>query len=280
VNKIRIAFDVTSFEFVSEQSAVRDAGWTAYYPFGKNFGDSLSISFMEGEKVRIVSASMDKAYDPLPSRFSEGSLLAEMEREGIGTKATRAETISTLIDRRFVDKSGQELVPTTRGSALIENVREISPEIISAKMTKTLENDLDQIRSGEKIDVDFVSDMLESLRIVMKKMYHMNASSEQFQNSSAGTKLHDNLLLGSCPSCGDGKLELIMSPKTKKRFIRCTNSDDGCRSSSPAYPKGRIIPIKRRCPNCSWPMIVVAYRTRRGTEFCSNYDCTFKEEHS
>ncbi len=86
VEKLRITFDLALNDFIADESAIREGGWTAYYPYGRTFDESLPVSFKEGEKVRVLSTSTDEDYERMPNRFSEGSLLAEMEKEGIGTK--------------------------------------------------------------------------------------------------------------------------------------------------------------------------------------------------
>ena len=79
----------------------------------------------------MLSVSLNELYDQKPERFTEGSLLSKMESQQIGTKATRAETISNLIIRKYLTKSKRELVPTETAFNLIDILTEKSPEIIS-----------------------------------------------------------------------------------------------------------------------------------------------------
>ncbi len=275
VERTRVTFDISSFDFAADGTVIVDKGWTAYYPFVRDIDESFNSFFAEGEKVPVVSASMIEEYEPMPRRLSEGSLLTLMEVERVGTKATRAETIATLIERKYVEKIGLELLPTCLGQDIIENVKVICPGMVSTKMTRDLEEKLELIRSGKESEIEFVSEMLSFFRLVMKSMRHRAIELEDVESLSIrGQKSERNLSLGSCPSCGQGELQLIRSPKTKKRFIRCTNFEKGCRTSSPAYPRGRFLPTKTVCSSCGWPIVSLMYGARSATKECSNFNCT------
>lgn len=277
IEKTKVVFDVSSFDFIIEGSVIIEEGWTAYYPFGRRLADALSVTFEEGERLPITSVSLVQEFDPMPSRFSEGSLLSQMEKENIGTKATRADIISTLIERKYVEKANLELVPTSRGTSLVEYLEISSPEIISTKMTRKLEESLDLIRSGKELDVDFVAQLLSSLRPSLKQMLHTNIESELSESVESSRGVSRIEVLGSCPACKQGMLQLITSPKTKKRFIRCTNFGNRCDSSSPAFPRGSINPTEGSCQNCGWPLVLVETKFGSNRKICPNYYCTSKK---
>jgi DNA topoisomerase I len=271
--KIRVMFDVATLTFYIDGVNILDEGWTFYYPFGKILGNSLEASFEEGEKVRVLSALLKEEYEPMPDRFTEGTLLFHMEKVGIGTKATRAETIATLIDRDYAEKEQLELLPTFLGASLVEKISRVSPEITSSQMTKELEEQLDRLRNGKVSDVDFVVEMLSSLRPVMKQMLHRNlaigVASPNLRESN-----QEKMILGQCPICNSGTLDLFRSKRTGKRSIRCSNFGRVCKASSPALPRGKILPSNAVCSRCGWPMISISPGNRSRT--CSNFYCPSK----
>lgn len=80
--------------------------------------------------------------------------------------------------------------------------------------------------------------------------------------------------LVECPSCHVGKLIVIRSRRTKKRFIGCSNYYNGCKASSPLLQKAMLRATKIPCESCSWPLIVFRYsRKQRWTKQCSNISC-------
>ncbi len=271
--KIRVMFDVASLSFFIEGVNILDEGWTFYYPFGRTLGNSLEASFDQGEKVKIQASFLNEEFEPRPDRFTEGTLLFHMEKVGIGTKATRAETIETLIDRDYVQKERMELLPTSLGASLVGKVTKVSPEITSPRMTRELEKQLDRLRKGEISDVAFVTEMLSSLRPVLKQMLHRNLAIEA--GSSLRESNQEKMILGQCPICKNGTLDFFRSDKTGKRFIRCSNFGKICKASSPAFPRGRILVTDVACTRCNWPMISVSPGKRSRT--CANFYCPSKE---
>lgn len=274
IGNIKALFDVSDFEFLAVFSDVLEEGWIAYYPYYANWGEAMKVSLREGERLELVSASMVEEYEQMPSRFTESSLLTKMETDKIGTKATRAGTIATLSRRGYIEKSGLELIPTSRGTELLENVEAFSSDIVSPKMTRTLEEKMEMIRIGSENEVDYLIGMFSSIRPVMKVMLHNRIEmTDSVSYINRGARPQNRVMLGKCPSCGKGRLELIRSTRTKKRFIRCTNFGKGCNTSAPAFPRGRIAPINRPCPSCGWPMVSYIYRRQRKSAVCSNFNC-------
>ena len=77
-----------------------------------------------------------------------------------------------------------------------------------------------------------------------------------------------------CPECRIGMLVVIRSPKTKKRFIGCSNYHNGCEASSPLLQRAKLRVTKSPCSVCSWPMVIFRYsRNQSWTRRCSNIRC-------
>jgi DNA topoisomerase I len=278
VEKVRILFNIATYLFSAEGSSVKEKGWSFYYPFTRNFSDSLEVSFSKSEEVEVINTSMKEMYDLPPPRFSEATLLAHMEKEGLGTKATRAETIDTLQKREYIVKSKLELLPALLGQDLVENLETISPTILSSKTTKDLELKLEAIRTRAATDVDFLADMLDSLKPTVRLLRNkkIQLSIDDAKSIEYSRSLSQTLDLGTCPVCGKGTLRLIRSPKTNKRFIRCSNGNGNCNVSSPALPTGRIVPSSDVCPKCQWPIISVLSFKGKPSRLCSNFNCILK----
>ncbi|MEM2159688.1 MAG: DNA topoisomerase [Candidatus Nitrosotenuis sp.] len=118
---------------------------------------------------------------------------------------------------------------------------------------------------------------IAKLQTEMRQYYDVNS----FLSWSASKKKY--VILGSnepknglvpCPSCKIGKLMIIRSKKTKKRFMGCSNYYNGCKASSPMLQKAMIYATKSACSECQWPMILYRYsRKQKWLKQCANYHC-------
>jgi len=80
--------------------------------------------------------------------------------------------------------------------------------------------------------------------------------------------------IAECPQCKIGQLMIIRSPITKKRFIGCSNYNNGCKASSPLLQKARLRVIKTKCTLCKWPIVTFRYnRKQKWAKQCSNFKC-------
>ena len=86
------------------------------------------------------------------------------------------------------------------------------------------------------------------------------------------------ILLGQCPVCRKGKIQIIRSKKTKKRFISCSDYfSGGCTASAPIPQQGSIKNTNKICKECNWPILNVFYPTKRFSKnFCTNSSCPTK----
>ena len=81
-----------------------------------------------------------------------------------------------------------------------------------------------------------------------------------------------------CPQCSIGQLMIIRSPITKKRFIGCSNYNNGCKASSPLLQRARLRATKTKCEFCKWPIIIFRYnRKQKWSKQCSNFKCKSRE---
>ncbi|MDG6906236.1 MAG: DNA topoisomerase I [Nitrososphaerota archaeon] len=270
VEKSSITFDIRSHEFVTDWEKVVEEGWMRLTAPVKKVSPAENLTFEIGEGVAINQALMSERFSQAPPRYNDASLLAKMESKGIGTKATRADTISTLLKRNYVRRS-RYIIPQENALTLVQELRRHCPEILSPEMTRTLEMKLQSLQAGNDDVAQIIADELVNIRLSLRKL---SMSGGMVWNSLIPREKHKNLSLGHCPNCKDGSLEAIRSSRTKKRFIRCTNYAKGCKSSSPLPTRGRITPTVNICKICGWPKI--AY-LRRGfatkIEECSNFSC-------
>jgi DNA topoisomerase I len=248
------------------------AGWMRYYARYTGIEDKDIPPLKRGDALSVVDIDCTEKFESPPPRFNQSSLLDRMERESIGTKATRAETISTLIARGYV--SGDGLTATDLGISVVETMQEFCPQIISTELTRETEAALEGVERGEG-DEALVERVIDVLSMQIERLKQSEAEVGRKINQSAVQTDFSQSLLGDCPVCKTGKLRIIRSFKTKKRFVGCTGYAAGCRASAPLPQRGTIKPTPKPCKSCGWPVIYV--RTGRYPwRLCVNVGCPSK----
>jgi DNA topoisomerase I len=286
---------IGNFPFVASGQSLLKEGWSSIYPlrFTENFAPLPSL--YEGEEIQIVAIDLDSEFSrPLPL-YSQASLLARMETESLGTKATRAETISTLLDRGYVlEEKTRLLTPTEIGLALIDSLERDCPLIISTEFTRKTDQDLEKILEKKerkevvlgKIFHDAFS-VLEQIRrseeeIGSRLIVRETEDDHHTLRLSERDTLKQDTLIAKCPICQTGQLKVIRSLRTHKRFLGCTNYSNGCRASAPLPQRGIIRKYPHQCEICGWPMVSIKFslRSKSAWNICSNSACPSKQSNN
>jgi DNA topoisomerase-1 len=142
--------------FVAEGREVKFEGWTKVLPHELRGEDIPDLKIGEELKVRGIKLKKDKT-KPKP-RFTEASLVEELEKLGIGRPSTYATIIKTLFARKYVIKKGKTLVPTEMGEKVLDELLKFFPEIFDYRFTAKMEEELDKIEEGEKGYLDVVKE--------------------------------------------------------------------------------------------------------------------------
>ena len=115
-----------------------------------------NFPYAEGEVIRPVSVEIKEMETSPKPRFTEGSLVKEMERLGIGRPSTYASTIKILLERKYVKKQKGYLYPTVLGSVVMDFLEKKHPDIVDVTFTAEIEKELDEIEKGEKSEKDLL----------------------------------------------------------------------------------------------------------------------------
>jgi DNA topoisomerase-1 len=256
-----------SYLFRSTGSIIKFQGFLALYRETREEGDSKALEDENelpvvevGENVPVESIIPAQHFTEPPPRFSEASLVKELERLGIGRPSTYASIISVLADRRYVNLEQRRFFPTELGETVEKVMVKQFPEIFNVDFTSGMELELDKVEEGElgwrAVLADFWGPFDKSLKNV------------QFGALIAVAHDLSALVNERCPDCG-GHLEPrggFFGP-----FLACENHPKTCKYTRPlkgekAKPKMTDIP----CHLCGQPMVV---RQGRSGEFlgCSTF---------
>ncbi len=271
--RISATITVEDYQFKLSASRTIEEGWMDFYGIYTKFLDTSMPELNEGDVLRVVRVNCEQKFYSPPYRYNQASLLEKMEREGIGTKGTRAEMISTLIERGYM--SGNSLVATDVGLSVIETMSKYSPDIISTELTRQTEKHLERIEACEEDGEALVEDMMGTISSQTIALRFMEKEIGTEIGQSIIATLFGQSVLGPCPVCKVGKLRVIRNIKTRKRFVGCTNYRNGCRASAPLPQRGALKPASKACTYCGWPVVLVRLR-RAPWRLCVNVNCTGK----
>jgi DNA topoisomerase I len=274
-----------------------DEGWMYFYkPYTNRTGLGTQAhlpNMNNGDILKNVVITMDEKFTQPPFRYNQASLLEKMEKEKIGTKATRSNIISTLFKRNYITSttiSRKEnnigglgaIVATDIGFEITQLMRKYIPNIVSTNLTRTMEEQLEEIESYKArsgLVIEYAIGKLKEAIVPFKE--NEIEVGHQISDAAIITKNKQQMVLGACPVCGKGDLKILRSNITKRRFVGCSNYAFGtCKAAAPLPQKGPIKTTGKTCSVCRWPVINAVYsrETKRHWKFCINVQCPSKTQ--
>jgi DNA topoisomerase I len=250
-------------------------GWIGYYGRYAGYRDREFPPISGGDSLATLDVLVEEKFEPRPARYNPGSLLEKMEDEGIGTKATRADIISTLVGRGYVSGEGMEV--TDLGFAVFGAMERFAPSIVNIGLTRTIEEKLEAVDDPVGGEAALLR---ETVRSIAEQLATLGAEEDALGteiDSALASTAAKSFVLGRCPVCKTGELRVIRSKATQKRFVGCSNYPAACRASAPLPQKGTIKASTKACDCCSWPVVYIIGRGRPW-RLCVNPDCSGKKK--
>ena len=199
VEDVEAVFDnVTSFKVRGR--VIKRRGWLDVYPFTEIKETSIP-SLSPGDKLQLKSARIKLQLSRAPKRYTKASLLRWMESVGIGTEATRAEIIETIVRRGYVEVKNGYLIPTELGFQVAFALGEFFSEITDVSLTRRFEEEVESIRLGKKRRVDVVTEAREFLE---PRLSHVKELIESRDRASLlrALKVVKDEVMPRCVICG------------------------------------------------------------------------------
>ncbi len=217
--------------------------------------DKLLPALDTGEKLTVKNVSGEQNFTQPPSRFTEASLVKELEEKNIGRPSTYAPTVGTLSERKYVKREKKSLVPTELGFLVTGLMEDYFHEIVDVNFTAAMEDHLDDVEidklAWKKIIRDFYGPFEKELKAA-------DAAIEKVQ-------IEDQPTGEICEVCGK---PMVLKVGRFGEFIACSGYPE-CKNTKPVV-KSTGVP----CPKCGKD--IVARKSKRGKLFfgCSGYpDC-------
>ncbi len=246
--------------FSAKAQALNFDGYLKVYGPYESTNTSVLPSFKEGEKIKAKSIEKSQHFTQPPARYTEATLIKEMEDLGIGRPSTYSQTVDTLKKRRYVSLSEKKFNPTEQGRLTIEKLEAYFKRIISVDYTAKMESILDDIAQDEADQTAVVKEFYNAFMPLVDKA---NQEMEKIAPKTTGE---------TCPKCGS---EMVYRQSRYGTFEACS-----------AYPKCKYIKPEEgqketektdiTCPKCKKGKIVerVAKRGKnKGNTFyaCDNF---------
>lgn len=223
-------------------------------------GESSNVptALTVGEILALLDLHPEQHFTKPPARYSESSLIKELDTLGIGRPSTYAMIISTLTARKYVDKQGRQLAPTELGKTVNKILIRQFPKIFNVEFTAFMEDELDKIETGKKVFSEVVQEFYQPFnRAVTEAEARKDDIKDELQETT------DEL----CPKCNN---PLIIRWGRNGRFMACSSYPD-CKFTRPLDVQE--VATGEICENCGKEMVVKVGRYGRFIA-CSGYpDC-------
>jgi len=216
----------------------------------KIFGDKLPVAenilppLKVLEILDLVEVKPEQKFTNPPPRYTEASLVKVLEENGIGRPSTYAPTISTIMDRKYVEKNEEKkLFPEEIGILVNDLLVEHFPEIVDMNFTAQMEEDLDEIAAGKKKWIPVIKRFYEPFHA------HLETKSKEIKKENILEKLDRQ-----CPECGG---DLLVRFGRFGKFIACNNFPK-CKYTEKTKEEQKIEKENsgEKCEKCGAPMVV------------------------
>lgn len=267
----KVTFDVNGEPFQASGNVLANPGFRSIYPYGLKKDDQLP-ELHEGDVCDVEKTDLLAKQTEPPARYSQGKLIQEMEKRGLGTKSTRASIIDTLYQRKYLKNDPCE--PSQLGMAIIDALNTYAPRITTPEMTSELEDDMTKVAEGTDTQTQVVT---HSRALLAGMMDGLIEHTEDLSEAIADAVTAD-AKIGVCPKCGRD-LVVKTSAKTRGSFAGCMGWPD-CDVTYP-LPQGRIEALEGEaavCPDCGAPRIKVQPFRQKAYETCINPACPTNRE--
>ncbi|MDR0986932.1 MAG: type I DNA topoisomerase [Ruminococcus sp.] len=245
INANGVSFRATGF-------TVRFAGYTVLYQESKDEDESKSLPELhEGDKLKIKSLEKKQHFTSPPPRYTEASLIKAMEENGIGRPSTYAPTISTIINRYYVEREGKALKPTPLGEVTTELMKDHFKNIVDTRFTAGMEEELDEIEEGKKNWQDTLRDFYNGFESELQEAETAMEGKRMRVPSEETNEV--------CEVCGK---PMVIKIGRFGKFLACSGFPECTNTKRIAVDTGGI------CPKCG--ARILAKKSQKGKKY---YGC-------
>lgn len=275
IDNKRIKATLNDLVFSKKGQSIARKAWMEIYPTKLK---EEEIPDME-DKAQIIDSRIEQKETKPPKRYSPASIISELEKKNLGTKATRSSVLETLYDRGYIQ--GQSIQATPLGISLIDTMEKYSPIIIDEKLTRDFELEMENIQrmhnkqKQEKKEQEIIDKAKNTITNIAKDFEKSkNKIGQELIDANIEYREKQKLenAIRKCPKCEKGDLSINYSKKTKRFFVGCTAYPE-CTNTYSLPPNGNINKSDKICEECQWPMLTRISKGKKPWTFCFNPNC-------
>ena len=236
------------YDFKANGQNLRFKGFMTLYVEGtdekEEKEEGILPELQENQEVKLLKINPKQSFTEPPARYTEASLVKELEEKGIGRPSTYSPTITTILERRYIQKEQKQLVPTELGKIVNKILTENFTDVINVEFTAKIENEFDEIAEGK-----------EQWKQMIREFYG------PFEKELEHVELVDEVSDVPCDKCG--RMMVYKYGKYGK-FLACPGYPE-CKNTKPI-----VETIDVPCPKCG--AVVQVRKTKRGKKYfiCEN----------
>ena len=272
---VTIEVDVNEELFLLSGTRTIEQGWQKFYGKYVAHKDEEMPEVKKGQEVDVKKIYDEEKETQPPKRYTPASIIKELTKRNLGTKATRASIIEALYDRNYVIDTSLEV--TYLGLKTEETLEKYVPEILDEKLTREFEEDMEKIREKK---VKGVTVLDHAKKFLTKALKHFKENEEKI-----GKALEESIIetrdeinnIGKCQNCKEGDLRIIYNRRFKSYFIGCGGYPK-CKTTF-SLPWGLPKKTSNTCKECGYPIVKVIRKGKRPLDYCINKECKLKKEY-
>lgn len=254
----KIVIQVENYIFHVNGSVIKFDGFMKLYIEGK---DDIKVNDEEiegmlpelnvGETLKQIELNKEQKFTEPPSRYTEASLVKAMEEKAIGRPSTYAPTISTLLDRVYIEKDKKFLVPTNLGEVVNDMLEEYFKEIVDVAFTAEMENKLDMVAENKENYVQMLREFYDPF------ITNLNDVEDKIQK----VKLPEEVTDIKCELCGRN---MVIKQGRFGKFLACPGYPE-CKNAKPIVQECNV-----PCPKCGGKVLIKKTKTKKNFYVCEN----------
>ena len=253
---INVDIDVNKYNFKASGQNLKFKGFMVLYVEGndsnENDDENVMLPMLEaGQEVKKKKLNQKQSFTEPPARYTEASLVKELEAKGIGRPSTYSPIITTIIERRYVEKDKKQLVPTELGEIVNKLLIENFSDVVNIEFTAKVENEFDDVASGK-----------EEWKQVLRSFYpQFEQEVEKVDKELEHVKLEDEVTDVKCEKCGRN---MVVKIGRFGKFLACPGYPE-CKNVKPF-----VVTIDVPCPVCGGKVQIRKSKRGKSYYICEN----------
>jgi len=253
-NTMAVTIDADGYTFKANGQSIKFKGFMVLYVEGTDQEEQeagMLPELKEGQEVEKIKINPKQSFTEPPARYTEASLVKALEEKGIGRPSTYSPTITTILERRYIEKQQKQLVPTELGRIVNKLLVENFKDIVNVEFTADIESQFDNIAEGKEEWKQMIRDFYGPFK----------GELDEAEKNLEHVEIKDEVSDVKCDKCGR---MMVYKYGRYGKFLACPGFPE-CRNIKPI-----VETIDVPCPKCGAKVQVRKTKRKRNYYICEN----------